>query len=75
MLSCVPLYLIKGTINVRVNSFRWRSEGHFSGGGGGGGGCGVARRVLRTRQKKSDMRSLKKCTAGQVSELNSVSLP
>jgi hypothetical protein len=33
MLPSVRLYLTKGTINVRVNSFRCRSERHFSGGG------------------------------------------
>jgi hypothetical protein len=38
MLPYVLLYLTKGTINVRVNSFRWRSERHFSGGSGGSGG-------------------------------------
>jgi hypothetical protein len=30
MLLCMLLYLTKGTINVRVNSFRWRSERLFS---------------------------------------------
>ena len=29
MLLCVCLYLSKGSINVRVDSFRWCSERHF----------------------------------------------
>jgi hypothetical protein len=31
------LYLSKGTLNIRVNSFRWYSERHYSGGSSSGG--------------------------------------
>jgi hypothetical protein len=37
MLPYMLLYLSKGTLNIRVNSFRWCGERHYSGGSGSGG--------------------------------------
>ena len=34
MLLCVLLHLSKGTKSIRIDSLRWHSERHFSGGGG-----------------------------------------
>ena len=42
MLLCVCLSRRKGSINVRIDSLRWRSERHFSGGSGGGRKLGIA---------------------------------